>query len=265
MTIDRSTLSVSLLGSEEMSKNIPREIFQTWKTRDVPEHWKESQISIVRHLDDWKYTLFTDEDNREFVKTYFPDFLSTYDAFPYNIQRADAIRYMYLYMNGGVYMDLDIVLQRSIDELLGNEDFYLVPSGNVGSTFTNSFMISKPKVAFWLEVIEEMKKPVSYLSLTKHFIVMNSTGPMMLTRVAKRYNKRFGYLPSTLVTPCNICDENCNTENAYMLPLNSGSWCSVDSKIFIFLLCNWKKLTFILISFFVAFILFLIGRNYKFI
>jgi mannosyltransferase OCH1-like enzyme len=199
------------------------------------------------------------------VKTHFPDFLYTYDAFPYNIQRADAIRYMYLYIYGGVYMDLDIVLQKSIDELVGDEDFYLVPSGNISSSFTNSFMISKPKVSFWLDVIEEMKQPISLLNLTKHFIVMNSTGPMMLTRVAKRYNKRFGYLPSKVVTPCSICEENCDSKDAFMLPLNSGSWCGIDSKIYTFFLCNWKKLTFILISFFVAFILFLIGSRYKFI
>lgn len=244
-------------------KSIPREIFQTWKTRDVPEHWKESQISIINHLPGWKYTLFTDEDNRKFVETHFPDFLSTYDAFPYNIQRADAIRYMYLYMNGGVYMDLDIALQKPIDELLGDEDFYLVPSGNVSSSFTNSFMISKPKVPFWLDVIEEMKKPVSLLSFTKHFVIMNSTGPMMLTRVARRYRKKFGYLPVKTIMPCNACNvEICNTEDAYTKNLVGQSWCSIDSKIFNFFLCNWRKLIMITLSFFIAFILFIVIRKY---
>lgn len=245
-------------------QNIPREIFQTWKTRDIPEHWKESQLSIVRHLPNWKYTLFTDEDNREFVKKHFPDFLPYYDAFPYNIQRADAIRYMYLYMNGGVYMDLDIALQKSIDELLGDEDFYLVPSSNLSSHFTNSFMISKPRVSFWLDVIEEMKKPVSSLSLTKHFIIMNSTGPIMLSRVARRYNKKFGYLPSQMILPCNACNiEMCNIEDAYTKNLVGQSWCSIDSKIFNFFLCNWRKLIIISVSFLIAFILFIILRRYK--
>lgn len=249
----------------DRSKSIPREIFQTWKTRDVPEHWKESQLSIVRNLPEWKYTLFTDEDNREFVKTHFPDFLPYYDAFPYNIQRADAIRYMYLYINGGVYMDLDIAIQRSIDDLLGDEDFYLVPSGNVSSSFTNSFMISKPRVSFWLDVIEEMKIPASS-SVTKHFIVMNSTGPMMLTRVAKRYGKKFGYLPVQKIMPCNVCNiETCNTDDAYTKNLLGQSWCSIDSKILNFLLCKWKKLLFIIISFLISFILFVIIRKYKII
>jgi mannosyltransferase OCH1-like enzyme len=35
----------------------------------------------------------TDELNRKFIIDYFPSFLPYYDAFPYPIQRADAIRY----------------------------------------------------------------------------------------------------------------------------------------------------------------------------
>jgi mannosyltransferase OCH1-like enzyme len=254
----------SIYTSERQS--IPREIFQTWKTRDVPEHWKESQLSIVKHLDNWKYTLFTDEDNREFVKTHFPDFLSTYDAFPYNIQRADAIRYMYLYMNGGVYMDLDIAIQKSIEDLLGDEDFYLVPSGNINSSFTNSFMISKPRVAFWLDVIDEMKKPPSSLWLTKHLIVMNTTGPMMLTRVARRYRKKFGYLPVQTIIPCHVCNfDTCNTDDTYTKNLIGQSWCAMDTKIFNFFLCHWKKLINTFIIFFITFIIFIIVRRFKII
>lgn len=245
---------------------IPKEIFQTWKTRDVPEHWMESQLSIIRHLPDWKYTLYTDEDNREFVKTHFPDFLSYYDAFPYNIQRADAIRYMYLYVNGGVYMDLDIALQKPIDELLGDEDFYLVPSGNISSHFTNSFMISKPKVSFWLDVIDEMKKPVGITNLTKHFIVMNSTGPLMLTRVAKKYGKKFGYLPVKSIMPCNACNvENCNMENAYTKNLIGQSWCSIDSKMLNFLMCNWRKLVLMSSLFIITFFIFILLKYMKII
>jgi mannosyltransferase OCH1-like enzyme len=246
--------------------SIPKEIFQTWKTRDVPDKWKESQLSIIRHLPDWKYTLYTDEDNREFVKTHFPDFLSYYDNFPYNIQRADAIRYMYLYINGGVYMDLDIALQKPIHDLLGDEDFYLVPSGNISSSFTNSFMISKPRASFWLNVIEEMKKPASILAFTKHFIVMNTTGPIMLTRVAKEYNGKFGYLPVKQIIPCSICNFNyCDTSASYTKILIGQSWCNIDTEFFNFFMCNWKKVIMIVSLFIITYIIFLILRLKKLI
>jgi mannosyltransferase OCH1-like enzyme len=131
--------------------SIPKIIMQTWKTQEVPEKWKISPLSIKNLMYDWKYILMDDEENRKFVENFFPDFLSFYDNFPYNIQRADAIRYMFLYMYGGVYMDLDFEVQQDLSILFKKEnscEIFLVKSGNIGSFFTNSFMASKPKCNF---------------------------------------------------------------------------------------------------------------------
>lgn len=159
--------------NKKYNVKIPKIIFQTWKTHDVPEKWKSSPESIKTLMPDWEYVLFSDNDNREFVKKHFPSFLKYYDAFPYNIQRADAIRYMWLYIHGGIYMDLDFELQHPLDELFVNQsDLYLVHSGNVGSCITNSFMASAKGNRFWLEVIEEMKKELDWYIMGKHFTVM---------------------------------------------------------------------------------------------
>ena len=53
-------------------------IFQTWKTTEVPEKWKKAQESVINMNKDFEYKLFTDEDNRNFVKEHFPFFLDTY-------------------------------------------------------------------------------------------------------------------------------------------------------------------------------------------
>ena len=37
-----------------------------------------------------------------------PNFLAPYRSYPYDIQRADAIRYFILFEFGGLYLDLDI-------------------------------------------------------------------------------------------------------------------------------------------------------------
>jgi len=39
----------------------------------------------------------------------YPWFLETFDSYPYNIERADVIRYFALYHFGGIYLDLDLV------------------------------------------------------------------------------------------------------------------------------------------------------------
>jgi mannosyltransferase OCH1-like enzyme len=80
-------------------------IFQTWKTNNIPDKWKEAQLSVINMNKDFEYKLYTDKENRDIVKTYFPDFLKSYDSFEYNIQRVDAVRYCILYVKGGIYLD----------------------------------------------------------------------------------------------------------------------------------------------------------------
>jgi mannosyltransferase OCH1-like enzyme len=240
-----------------MSK-IPKLIFQTWKTESVPDKWKESPVTIKKYLSNWSYFLSTDQDNRKMVQTYFPDFLSYYDAFQYPIQRADAMRYCFLYLYGGVYMDLDLTLARSFDYLFNSgSSLYFVASGNLTGYITNSFMASKPRHPLWLDVIEEMKKPAPKWALTKHFKVMTTTGPIMLNRVVKSSNYQYTMLPNKLFMPCSVCNmSTCDTSEAILKPLEGGSWNSFDSKVFNYFMCHWRGISWVIII--IVIILFLI-------
>ena len=44
-----------------------------------------------------------------FIEEKYPWFLPVFDSYPYNIQRADVIRYFALAYYGGTYLDLDLV------------------------------------------------------------------------------------------------------------------------------------------------------------
>ena len=231
-----------LFPSKKLPVGIPKIIMQTYKTHDIPQKWEISPESINYMMSDWKYVFMTDEDNRNFVEKHFPDFLPYYDAFPYGIQRADAIRAMWLYIHGGIYMDLDFEVQRDLSPLfVSTAEVFLVCSGNVGSYYTNSFMASRPKAKFWLEVIEEMKKPVPYYVLGKHFTVMMSTGPLMLSRVVRKTETVISVVPKKLVMPCSVCNLNCSTCESYLRPLEGSSWISWDTTFLNFWLCHWTK------------------------
>lgn len=247
----------------KLKVGIPKIIMQTWKTNEVPSKWAVSPESINNIMYDWEYVLMTDEDNRNFIEKYFPDFLPYYDAFPHNIQRADAIRYCWLYINGGIYMDLDFEVQRDLSPLFVNSaEVYLVCSGNVSSYYTNSFMASKPKARFWLEVIEEMKKPSKWWYIGKHIEVMNTTGPIMLSRVARRTESVISVVPRKLVMPCSICNINCSTCESFLRPLEGSSWISYDTMFYNFWLCHWKKVVVLLICIiFLIIVFYILYRN----
>lgn len=227
---------------------IPQIIMQTYKTETLPAKWQSSQDSIKKYMPNWRYILMTDEMNRKFVEENFRSFLPVYDAFPYPIQRADAIRYMWLYMNGGLYMDCDIELLAPLDSLFYQDsELYLVQSGNVGSVITNSMMASKPYCRIWLDAVEAMRQPPPWYCIGRHLTVMNTTGPLMINYVVKKGNIPYIALPPKLVMPCSICDQStCNCDNALVRPLQGSSWVTWDTHCYNFFLCNWRAVVILI-------------------
>jgi len=237
------------LPVDDKPLGVPKIIMQTWKTHAVPDKWKESPASIRRLLPDWKYVLMSDDDNEQFVRTHYPDFLSTYLAFPHAIQRADAIRPLWLKKHGGVYLDLDYVLQRPLDELFDDPDNQEVPaffvrSGNISQTLTNSFMASKAGAAVWDTYIDEMRHPeTKWWTRGKHLQVMMTTGPYALDRAVKRSATNYRLLPHDLINPCSLCDNNCaSSKHAVLRQLTGGSWNGADSRAYNWVFCNRRRL-----------------------
>lgn len=107
-TVDGRAQGSWLEKEREEGSGIRKIIHQTWKTTELPPAFKRWSQSWKDCLPDWEYKLHTDDDNRQFIATHFPDFLSTYDGYEEPIERVDAVRYAYLAVEGGLYIDLDI-------------------------------------------------------------------------------------------------------------------------------------------------------------
>lgn len=141
---------------------IPKIIHQVWEGRTEPEMpirlkilartWKEKNS-------DWEYHLWNGEEMDELVETHFPEYLDMYKNFPYNVQRWDTIRYMILYIYGGVYTDLDTECFKPIESLLNNKDLCFgeePPEHNVyncgNRLIGNAFMASIQNNKGWLYI-----------------------------------------------------------------------------------------------------------------
>lgn len=164
---------------------IPKIIHQTYKTDDIPEHWKEGQQKCIDLHPDYHYILWTDQKSREFIREEYPWFLETFDNYKYPIQRADAIRYFVLSHFGGVYIDLDDGCERRLDPLLNVPAFVrkTVPTG-----ISNDVMGSVPRHPFFLKVLDSLEN-YNRNWLVPYLTIMFSTGPLFVSVMWKQYRR----------------------------------------------------------------------------
>ena len=246
---------------------IPKIIFQTWKTHEIPLKWLSGQESIRQYMPDWLHIIMDDVENREFIKTYFYNFLPYYDAFKYPIQRADAIRYAFLYIHGGLYIDMDYEFKNNVNYIIENSlqnkgldvDVFLAKSETHDNFYKNSIIISKPGCILWLMMIEHMKTPNPWSMIFPQLGVALTTGSLALTKQVKLLKSTdstfvFGELPRSQVNPCTICDneKTCEIKNmeADIIQLSGSTWCSnIFNTTCIYVYCNryWIIVTIILI------------------
>jgi mannosyltransferase OCH1-like enzyme len=247
---------------------IPKIVMQTWKGTEetLPEAWKTSPASIRFFMPEWQYVLLSDIDNDNFIAQYFPQYLKTFRGFEYGIQRADFIRYAWLYVNGGLYLDCDYELEKSLEELFYvDREFYVVPSGNFGDFYTNAIMASKPGARVWLVCLELASQGYCWWHFGKHLKVMATTGPLMFTKAVKTQPPdSYHILNQKLLTPCSVCDPKpCGKAGGYMKTLEGSSWISTDTRIYIYLKCNWRKLVIFCIIILIVIWILMLMRTFR--
>lgn len=163
--------------------SIPKLIHQTSKTRDLPEACRPHQARLIALHPDWKYHLWTDEDNLTFVRSEFPDFVEVFLGLPKPIMRADVIRYLLMYRLGGLYLDTDYEMLKAFDLLdhravLAWEDSERPVPG--GELIGNAIFASEPGHPLFKAMIDDLK---ANPPLSPNADVLSATGPKFVTRV----------------------------------------------------------------------------------
>lgn len=166
--------------------------------------WSLCQSSVQQNFSDWQYVLWNDEDLDRLVQQHFSWFYPIFRSYPEPIFRADAGRYMILYIYGGLYLDMDYEVLCNFQHRLDPKRPNIVesPFPNVENV-QNSLMASPPRHPFWLEVLREMAS----CSTIFHHSVLDATGPRMLDRVLSQTKQgTIRILPMTQFNPPPVGD-----------------------------------------------------------
>jgi hypothetical protein len=228
-----------------MEYQIPKRIIQTGKSVEQPLRNRAMMQNIRLLNPDFEYLFFDDAAVSRFISQEFPEYRKIFDTFPYRVQKFDFFRYLAIYRYGGFYFDLDIMLAKSVADLLhsgcvfpfegltfsrflreqhqidweiGNYAFGASP----GHPFLNCVIQNCVRAHTDREWLKLALRGLPVLSKSD-FLVLNSTGPGLITRTMVE-DRSLAALINVLF-PDDVCDVSTwNRFGDYGIHLMEGSW-----------------------------------------
>ena len=191
---------------------IPHIIHQNWDKHEVPQEFDTWIKSWMDFNPTWEYWLWTPDDVRALLKNKYPEYLSLYNKYKFNIFRCDVMRYFIMDTFGGFYVDMDMECLRPLDTwtmhnqcLLSHETYqhpYLLFNKTVPNV-VNGILASRPGHPFFKQVIKSL--PESFKKFP--FDVLQGTGPFFLQRNLDKYEKS----NSVLMSQSNVTSHDPNS------------------------------------------------------
>lgn len=139
---EQDDLRVELAKHFPYTKNtdpVPKQVWQMWKTNDVSklEDGLKDLVKTWSSDPDFNHTLFDNEFFTSFIHSNFydiPDVIEGFNRLPVLVLKSDLMRYMVLYVYGGVYSDIDTSLNTPLKDWLSYNNTYVPEKNQIGLT-----------------------------------------------------------------------------------------------------------------------------------
>jgi mannosyltransferase OCH1-like enzyme len=180
---------------------IEKNIFQSWYTKDL-HPLVQGKINGIKKINpEYSYHLYNDTDMDNFVNEHFVGVIAEcYNKLNIIVAKVDFWRYLVLYKYGGVYLDMDIICKKNLNNFLHYDLVLAKSTTNIVSYFTNGFYMVIPNHPFFKFCIDKLPEYTdSFQYFGKHLYVMNSTGPLFLTKMVHDY----GTIPNSYILTKN--------------------------------------------------------------
>ena len=139
---------------------IPKIIWQTYESeyKDLPPLALECANSWQEKNPDWEYKYVSGKERAEFVLNNFgQEWFDIYNSYKTNISKADLWRYMCLYINGGLYADLDILCKESIKHFFDLSHDFIASEEPNGPGYSQMIFASEANSIFLKNIINNIK------------------------------------------------------------------------------------------------------------
>ena len=184
-----------------LGERIPRILHQTFRSRELNREVSANIEEMKARNPGWDYRFYDDADVRKYIlDNYGPQFMAYFDALNprYGAARADLFRYLLMYKEGGVYLDLKSRASRPLDEVLQPTDRYLLSQWSTiaahmhrdlrdipGGEYQQWFIAAAPGHPYLKTVIEAVLHNIATYTPLRHSVgkpaTLRTTGPIAYT------------------------------------------------------------------------------------
>lgn len=118
----------NFIAKKDMGNSIPKVIHQTYHSKILPVEIQENIQHLKSLNPGWELKLYDDDDISTYIQTHYPELVGIYNKInpTYGAAKADFFRYVLIYNEGGVYLDIKSSASKPLDEVLNAEDRYLL-------------------------------------------------------------------------------------------------------------------------------------------
>jgi hypothetical protein len=135
---------------------IPKRIIQLSKI----EFSNKYKNKLLELNNDWEYNYFDNNSMQNYIINNpiqeLTNAINVYNNFIEEKNKYDFFKYYYLYLNGGIYIDYDIILKTSLTSLLINVTFFCCKSMFKNNCMFNGFIGCEPKNYLIYEALKHL-------------------------------------------------------------------------------------------------------------
>jgi len=160
---------------------------------DIPI-FKTQVLKTIEFCEKYKieYKMWNNDDCEKLINKY-PQYRQLYDNFRFPIMKADFIRYLILYDEGGIYIDCDVAPIGDVSSLFMLNEFFVRWNDDKRQLPYNAVLGSVSKNVLYEDIFKEIikskreKDTISIYDKWRGRYVFQTTGHFMLNRVLKKY------------------------------------------------------------------------------
>jgi len=111
-----------------MGDSIPKVVHLTYHRKALPPEIQSNLDQLKITNPDWEFRLYDDADIEQYIQNHFPHLLKYYHKINpvYGAAKADFFRYLLIYNEGGVYLDIKSSATKPISEIIQPDDCFVL-------------------------------------------------------------------------------------------------------------------------------------------